>query len=104
MRTPDCGDAYVGFHVLAADEIDGDVDRPCGRGDLVGERDRIELARREHRVIEAEGAALLELVERAGGTDHGAAERVGKLHRGGSDARARGVHEHCLAPCDAAPA
>ena len=25
---------------------------------------------------------------------------MGKLHRGGSDARARGVHEHCLAPCD----
>ena len=58
---------------------------------------RVDVAGGEHRVVEAEGPALLELLGGAGGAHDGAARCVGELHRGGADPGARGVHEHDLA-------
>ena len=51
----------------------------------------------EHRVVEPELAAALELLGGAGGADHGAAHRLPELQRGGADARADRVHEQRLA-------
>ena len=51
----------------------------------------------EHRVVEPEGARLLELLGGARGADDRAPDRLAELHRGGADAGADRVHEQRLA-------
>ena len=98
MRPSEPGDREVGHEVVAADEVDGDVDRPRRGGDLVGQRGRVELAGGEHRVVEPEGPRTARASRRCGTvptTVHpsGAAE----LHRGGAHPGPDRVHEHHLA-------
>ncbi len=75
-----------------------------GGRDLVGERDRVEVAWRDDRVVESEVAALLELLGSTRGPDDGAAHRVRELDRGGADAGSGGVNEHHFARFERRPA
>ena len=103
MRPRSAGDREVGHHVVAAHELEGHVDGPDRGGDVGRQRRGIELAGGEHRVVEPEGARLLELLGGAGGADDRASDRLAELQRGGADAGADRVDEHHLARLHARP-
>ena len=90
MRPRGRGDREVGHDVAAADQLEGDVDRPRRGGDLVGERVGVELAGREHRVVEPERRGTARASRRCGRCrPRCSPSAVAELHRGGADARAR---------------
>ena len=79
----------VGDDVVAADQLEDDVDVPDRVGDVGGQRGGIELAGGEHRVVEPEGPRLVELLRGAGGAHDGAPGRPAELHGGGAHTRTR---------------
>src|SRR6185436_10955737 len=80
----------------AAHQLEHDVDGPGRVGDVGGEGGRVELARGEDAVVEAQRARLLELLGGSCRAHDGAAGGVAELHRGGADAGADRVHEQDL--------
>ena len=83
------GGGDVDAEVRPAEEVDGDVDRPGGGGDLGGQGGGVEVRRSEDRMVEPELDGPVELVLRAARADHGGAEALGQLEGGGADPRGR---------------
>ena len=93
----------IDLHVVAADQLDGDVSFTAGRDDRLRQRGRVEGRGGEHTVIEPEPARLVELRLGARGAGDRAAERLGQLDDRGADARSDRVDEHVLARLQPGP-
>src|SRR5439155_18404732 len=87
----------VGAQIVAADQLDRDVDGAgCGHH-AVGERLRVELTRYDDGVIEPEPTAWFELLLAPRRADDPGAPCVGELDRGRAHTGGGRVHQHHLA-------